>query len=546
MTKAARAAVPDPPARPVVELLPLDQVVESPLNPRKTFAAEDLEELAEDVRRRGVLQPVLVRPAGERYELVFGARRYRAALAAGLKAIPAMVRELTDAEALEIAIVENAKRSDVHPLEEADGYRALHEQHGLTVDDIAGKVGKSKGWVYARMKLGDLAGAAREVFWSGELPASHALLIARLPAHQQEQALQRIRMPEWQGTGFIPHTRAEEILREEFTRGLITAPFNPKDTTLVPEAGSCLSCPKRAGNVDGAKGRGDVCTDTACFGAKAKAWAERKAAEAEKTGLKVLRGKEASEALHFGSEWARLDEPVYLDEDDGEETTFGAIAKQEGLELKPAAFAVDDLGRAHELYPRKEILQPLAEKGNTWAKGELDFIQRQSRSNSGSDNYRQQQLKREKDLKRRREVARITIAHCVQEVEAGNRRLDDLKTWALVAELALRHGTSDALRAFAKRRGLKNQGGYDAEPEIRKLITTAIRAEDLAGVTLELLVSDLPAGSTWGGDSYSKSFRAMAEAFGVDLKQAERDLKRLEREKEKAKAKKPAKKGGAR
>ncbi len=118
--------------------IPLEQIVESPTNQRRTF--RDLDELADTIRAHGVLQAVLVRPLGADFELVFGARRFRAAKLAGLSHIPATVRELSDAAALELQLIENSKRDDVHPLEEADGYRELHERHHVPIEEIAAKL----------------------------------------------------------------------------------------------------------------------------------------------------------------------------------------------------------------------------------------------------------------------------------------------------------------------------------------------------------------------------------------------------------------------
>ncbi len=144
---------------PDVQLIELARIDDSPSNPRKTF--RDLQEPADDIRRRGVLQPVLVRPAGERYELVFGTRRVRAARLAGVGAIPATVRSMTDAEVLEPHLIEHAQRADIHPLEEADGSRALHEPHGLAIEAIAARTGKSTAHLYARLTLCALGPAGR-------------------------------------------------------------------------------------------------------------------------------------------------------------------------------------------------------------------------------------------------------------------------------------------------------------------------------------------------------------------------------------------------
>lgn len=171
--------------------LPVELIDESPSNPRKLFG--DLSELTASIKESGVLQPVLVRLVGERYELVYGHRRLRAAKEAGLDAIPANVTQMTPEEVLTAQIVENGQRADIHPLEEADGYHRLHTEHDLSVEEIAKKVGKSKASVYARMKLADLVDqTARAAFLKGKIPASIALLIARLPAELQEKAASEI------------------------------------------------------------------------------------------------------------------------------------------------------------------------------------------------------------------------------------------------------------------------------------------------------------------------------------------------------------------
>src|SRR6266446_24067 len=116
-----------------IEFLPVAKVSESKSNPRKSFG--DMAELIESVRTKGVLVPVLCRPSADGWELVFGARRLRAAQAAGLAEIPAIVREITDREVLEVQVIENLQRADVHPLEEAEGFKALHEQYGVPMEE---------------------------------------------------------------------------------------------------------------------------------------------------------------------------------------------------------------------------------------------------------------------------------------------------------------------------------------------------------------------------------------------------------------------------
>ena len=147
---------------PAVPMLKLSAIRPSPTNPRLPWAKDTTKftELVESIRKLGVLQPVLVRPAvsgAAEFELVAGHRRYAAAKVAGLTEIPANIRVLDDREALEIQIEENQKRQDLHPLEEGEGYRRLHTQHGVPVPEIAKKVSMSPGHVYGLIKLYGLA-----------------------------------------------------------------------------------------------------------------------------------------------------------------------------------------------------------------------------------------------------------------------------------------------------------------------------------------------------------------------------------------------------
>lgn len=180
----------DAPASPkgIFGYYPLAMFVESPLNPRKHFDPVKLAELTESVRASGVLTPAVARPVkGGKHELAAGHRRLRAAKAAGLAEIPAIVREMTDAEFLEILSVENLQRDDVHPLEEAQGYKSLLTIDGYDVPKIAKRVGKSESYVYDRIKLLQLIKPAQKLFLDQAFTAGHAILIARLSKADQER-----------------------------------------------------------------------------------------------------------------------------------------------------------------------------------------------------------------------------------------------------------------------------------------------------------------------------------------------------------------------
>ncbi|OZA89192.1 MAG: chromosome partitioning protein ParB, partial [Azorhizobium sp. 39-67-5] len=134
--------------------VPIEFVRPSPRNPRRTFREEGLEELAASIREKGIIQPIVVRPSGETaYEIVAGERRWRAAQRAGLHEVPVVVVELTEREALEVAIIENVQRADLNPLEEAQGYEALMAQFDYSQSDLARVIGKSRPHIANTLRL---------------------------------------------------------------------------------------------------------------------------------------------------------------------------------------------------------------------------------------------------------------------------------------------------------------------------------------------------------------------------------------------------------
>lgn len=166
----------------------------SPLQPRREMDEEALAELVESVRRHGVLQPILVRPCAEGFEIVAGERRWRAAQRAGLATVPAVVRELGDERVREIALVENLQREDLSPLEEAEAYRQLMQELQLTQEEVAERVGKSRAHVANTLRLLGLPEEVRELLRRGELSAGHArALLGAPPARQVELARRVVR-----------------------------------------------------------------------------------------------------------------------------------------------------------------------------------------------------------------------------------------------------------------------------------------------------------------------------------------------------------------
>jgi ParB family chromosome partitioning protein len=175
MDQLPAAEVGERPAVNPDRLVPIEFVGRNPRNPRRYFDESELQDLASSIRQHGIVQPIVVRTtADNRYEIIAGERRWRAAQLAGLTDIPVIIRDVDDRTALEIAIVENVQRSDLNPLEEAMGYELLIADHGYTQNDLGEIIGKSRSHVANSLRLLKLPEPVREMLASGTLSAGHA------------------------------------------------------------------------------------------------------------------------------------------------------------------------------------------------------------------------------------------------------------------------------------------------------------------------------------------------------------------------------------
>ncbi len=172
--------------------MPIELIHASPNNPRKHFPDGDLDELAHSIKAKGLLQPIVVRPRdGGEYEIVAGERRWRASQRAGIHDVPVLIREFSDGEALEIALIENIQRSDLNPLEEARAYGLLLEQFSYTQQQLAESVGKSRSHISNTLRLLTLPDSVRQQIETGQLTAGHAraLVATDSPAKLAEQII---------------------------------------------------------------------------------------------------------------------------------------------------------------------------------------------------------------------------------------------------------------------------------------------------------------------------------------------------------------------
>lgn len=175
-----------------LQTIRVDRISQAGYQPRQNFESESLAELAQSIRDKGVLQPLLVRPKGDSFEIVAGERRWRAAQLAGLTEVPVVIRDLADREALEIAIVENLQREDLVPLEEARAYQALLD-HGLNQESVAQAVGKGRSTVANALRLLSLPESAQRALDSKEISAGHARAILAQPETDRAWALEQIK-----------------------------------------------------------------------------------------------------------------------------------------------------------------------------------------------------------------------------------------------------------------------------------------------------------------------------------------------------------------
>ena len=264
------------------QFLTLDTIHESASNPRRTFDESKLHELAESIRQHGLIQPITVRPHSGGFEIVAGARRYRAAMLAELFAVPARIVEIDDAQALEWALVENSQRIDVHPYEEAQGFQQLLDIPGYDVATLVDKSGKSASHIYGRLSLLQLIPEVAEAFIQERIPASHANLIARIPQESQAAAYAQCWRKDWNDSEahLLPAKFLSAWIQSNLYLSLADAPFDREDPTLNPAAGACTTCPRRSGYNTSLFNdvQGDQCLDGTCYQTKVTAFLDREIA----------------------------------------------------------------------------------------------------------------------------------------------------------------------------------------------------------------------------------------------------------------------------
>lgn len=496
--------------------VPLDRV-DVKHQPRTHFDPAKLEELADSIRQKGVVEPVLVRPLADqpdphnpRFELVAGERRFRASKLAGKDTIPAICRSLTDLEVLEIQIIENMQREGLLPLEEAQGYVRLMAEHQYTADQIAARIGKSRRYVFARIQLTKCAPAVLKALEHGYLDASAALLFARIPVPSlQEQALEDYHDEREFGGRMNVH-QLEQHLRDQYTLDLHRAPFDPEETDLVIGTKSCTDCPKRTGNCADRYPEiksADVCTDPDCYGRKKEAAWQRTAAAAKAAGKKVMTLKQSQALFPYGNSLGHTSGANFVELDDkpaGERNrTYREILDSAGGRVNQGmpkilvARAPD--GKPRELVLRKEAAALVKQAG---LKVAIHVPQPRPTPEQNKADREKQEAK--KALRQR--AAFAAVGQLVTRAEAKDER------WLYLAIIeALQRYGSEALCA---RRGWKVRD-LDGEIELATLPT-------LRGIALELALSDYGDLVNDYNAEYSQHLLGACRALKIDLGKIEK------------------------
>ena len=246
-------AAPDPEGHGGFQVLPVDLVRRGKYQPRRVVEESALEELAQSVRARGIVQPIVVRPAmGGRFEIVAGERRWKAAQMAGLDEVPAIVRECSDREAAAVALIENIQREDLNPIEEAQGYRTLADEFDLTHQELADTVGRSRPAVSNALRLLDLNDDVRALVERGDLDMGHArALLALSGVAQSETAAEVARRG-------LSARATERLVRSKAKRGERAKPAtrDPDVARLENELGGRLGAKVRIAHKT--KGAGSI------------------------------------------------------------------------------------------------------------------------------------------------------------------------------------------------------------------------------------------------------------------------------------------------
>jgi ParB/RepB/Spo0J family partition protein len=486
-----------------------DQIVPAKGNRRALDLDQDF---LDDVKARGVLQPIIVRPSGRKFEIVVGERRWAANGRAGHKTIPALVRAINDKEAREIRLAENLQRKDLNALDEA---RQLQDclaagDYGTgreAVTALAAKINKSVAHVYSRLRLLKLTGPARAALDKGTIPHTIAALLARIEDEKlQATALEEIIEGTWGGP--MSFREAQEHLEGNYAFDLKHAPFD-RSAELVPGVGPCVTCPKRMANMpDGDPKRPNVCTDPGCYQRKKEAHGQALLTAAKANGKQVLEGKAASSLFWPKSEnlrarnYVAADDKHYLSAPrDADCKTYRELLKGH---LEPV-IAVDGKGQVRELFPSREADAAFVKAGYKWATERQTVAARQKK----------ERAKEKEDKSVRSELLSRVVTACAKVISAPKltEKLEG-RLWALVVRATLEF-CGDYKHICQRQRCAESSFDVFDNP---RWLKADLNVPNVRLTALELLVS------SW--DGYDRGgVNDLAAVCGVDMAKIEKELR---------------------
>jgi ParB/RepB/Spo0J family partition protein len=531
----------------------------SPYQARKRFREDGLVELAGSVKEHGVIQPLVGRRIGGEVnvgvELVAGERRWRAAKLAGLSVVPVILRELSDAQAEEIMLIENLQREDLTALEEADGYARMLSLPGetegtrlYTVARLAEVLGKPMMQIRQRLQLRRCPPVLLEALEAGVVSVSLAAIVGRVPADKDRERLASAVLKPTHQEVPLNYAQTLRLIREEYMVALKGADFDPAAEDLVPvevdaegervRGGACGDCPFRSGVAadlkeelasGGGKGGGgkggldpNLCTLPACFRAKQNRAFEIKRSEATKDGLTVLGAAQAKKvfgghnhSVAYDSEWVLAKEkPSWsdLNDDAARSRTWDSLAKETGA------------GRAIVQHPvTGKIVEVVAKK---------DVVERvkSARKKESSDVDPRAKEARAKELEKEK-LEKLTTAEAVRDLMGVVQKRGVIEgTLEMVFNMALAESGADGMYFLGKwleislPKGKSGGGGRMYEDKIKEhVLATAVTMNDwLAWI----LVAMLAKGIKWHGLRDS-DLRAGLKLYGIKVDEIERRAKAL-------------------
>lgn len=493
----------------------LKRICVNPLNPRRRVDPAKLQELAESIRQKGVLSPILLRPVPTKDEqdlvIIFGERRYRAAVIAGLTTIPAEIVSATDKEAWDLAMVENLQREDIDPLEEADAVFRAHMDFHEPAEEIATRLGKSVSWVRGRLALAQLVPTARQAVAEGKILLSVAQMIARLDHERQEQAAAYLA-----GCFNAPLSLREAVsyVQRTFLLRLQDAPWDLADGGLLPAAGPCSACLKRTGAqpdlFDASAKSPDLCLDAKCYAQKQEALWQVRVKTAKETRQPVM--DEAESKKTFAAHGSLLPRNGYIDlqapcYDDPKQRRWIDLLKE--AKITPT-LARDPEGGIRELMLEDEAKKALKAVGVDLAKERKKAEEERRRKEREQEKAREEKASKDpkaqaRDL--REQVATRALELMIADIEGGGTAEQPS---VLAFMLKTIKNTWGGRRAF-ERRNINDVEAWCKTATPAKLLALLFELE--CGEDLD---------QVWEG--YSDELKEACDLFKIDISALEQEL----------------------